>query len=84
MLNELKTCINKSELKNQEFFVATLGRKPIDLLKLEAVKHGIEFPKNLNHHINLKKEIPELKKAKERKSGNNNKLIEEALKVLEL
>lgn len=57
----------------------------MDVLKYELTKNKIEIPNFLSKCINLKKEIPELRKLKEKKSVNSNAfLIEEAMKILEI
>jgi len=56
----------------------------MDLLKFELTRNKIEIPAYLNKWVNLKKEIPEMRKKKEKKNVNSLYLIEEAMRILEI
>lgn len=56
----------------------------MDLLKYELARCKIDIPKYLNKWTDLKKEVPELRKKKEKKNCNNLFLIDEAMRILEI
>lgn len=85
MLEELqKNIIDKTDLKNNEFLIGTMGRKHMDLLKFEFARCKIDTPKYFGKWTDLRKEIPEMRKKKEKKNCNNQYLIEEAMRILEI